>query len=116
MQDGGGVVTSDGLCCGAHCTAAQQPCSKASLAQICFTQMARSLRIVCLASLTTCLVGQIRDPRVKDRDSQDFLNMMERYFEQTEANKKQDARPELHYQVPVTDFALCQAYEVTQAY
>lgn len=46
---------------------------------------------------TGCVV--VRDPRV-DADQNDiFLDMMERYFEQSDEQKLKDARPELHHQV-----------------
>jgi hypothetical protein len=45
-----------------------------------------------------CLV--IRDPRVEEVHNTRFLDMMERYFEQSDGKK--DARPELGFQVGVT--------------
>jgi len=50
----------------------------------------------CLAE-TGCLV--IRDSRVDAADSEIFMNMMERYFEQPTEVKLLDARPSCHYQV-----------------
>ena len=50
----------------------------------------------CLSE-TGCLV--IRDSRVDAADSEAFLNMMERYFEQPMEVKLLDARPSCHYQV-----------------
>ncbi|KAI0564745.1 Non-heme dioxygenase [Gracilaria domingensis] len=44
----------------------------------------------------------IRDPRVGSKDSDKFVNLMERYFEQPSEVKMKDARPELFYQVGVT--------------
>ncbi|CAN8066460.1 unnamed protein product [Agarophyton chilense] len=44
----------------------------------------------------------IRDPRVLSQDSEKFVNLMERYFEQSPDVKMKDARPELFYQVGVT--------------
>lgn len=41
----------------------------------------------------------IRDPRVESRDSDKFVNLMERYFEQPDEVKMEDARPNLFYQV-----------------
>ena len=41
----------------------------------------------------------VRDPRVKASDADEFLDMMERYFEQPSEEKMLDARPELYYQV-----------------
>lgn len=46
---------------------------------------------------TGCLV--VRDCRVNTADSETFLNMMERYFEQPTEVKLLDARPSCHYQV-----------------
>lgn len=42
----------------------------------------------------------IKDPTVERQDNDDFLDTMERYFENSDG--KQDARPEYHYQVGVT--------------
>ncbi|OQR90823.1 hypothetical protein THRCLA_09197, partial [Thraustotheca clavata] len=42
----------------------------------------------------------VRDPRATEDDNNTFVDMMERYFEQTDF--KQDARPEYSYQVGVT--------------
>eukprot|EP00218_Dolichomastix_sp_CCMP3274_P008198 CAMPEP_0170132688 /NCGR_PEP_ID=MMETSP0033_2-20121228/692_1 /TAXON_ID=195969 /ORGANISM="Dolichomastix tenuilepis, Strain CCMP3274" /LENGTH=363 /DNA_ID=CAMNT_0010368105 /DNA_START=36 /DNA_END=1127 /DNA_ORIENTATION=+ len=44
----------------------------------------------------------VRDPRCTQGDSDEFLNMMERYFQQPDDEKLKDARKELHYQVGVT--------------
>jgi isopenicillin N synthase-like dioxygenase len=44
----------------------------------------------------------IRDPRVSKEDNERFLDVMERYFEQPAEVKKEDERPDLHYQVGVT--------------
>lgn len=44
----------------------------------------------------------IRDPRVTTQHNADFLDMMERYFEQDDETKKDDERPELGYQIGVT--------------
>ncbi|EME28801.1 hypothetical protein Gasu2_18590 [Galdieria sulphuraria] len=44
----------------------------------------------------------IYDPRVKQEDSERFLDMMEKYFEQPTEIKLEDARPQLYYQVGVT--------------
>eukprot|EP00178_Gracilaria_changii_P025897 TRINITY_DN795_c0_g1_i1.p2 TRINITY_DN795_c0_g1~~TRINITY_DN795_c0_g1_i1.p2 ORF type:complete len:101 (-),score=11.97 TRINITY_DN795_c0_g1_i1:1121-1423(-) len=41
----------------------------------------------------------IRDPRVESQDSDKFVNLMERYFEQPSEVKMKDARPEVFYQV-----------------
>ena len=46
---------------------------------------------------TGCLI--VRDPRVKVEDNLAFLDMMERYFAQSTADKLKDTRPELHFQV-----------------
>ena len=45
-----------------------------------------------------CLV--VKDPRVEASANEKFLDMMERYFDQSDG--KTDARPDLHYQVGVT--------------
>ena len=50
-------------------------------------------------SQTGCLI--VRDPRVGQSDNETFLNLMESYFEQPDEVKMHDARPELHYQVPL---------------
>lgn len=50
---------------------------------------------------TGCLV--VRDPRVKAEDNTAFLDMMEKYFAQSTAEKLKDSRPELHFQVSDTD-------------
>eukprot|EP00300_Choanocystis_sp_HF-7_P042313 c9068_g1_i1.p1 GENE.c9068_g1_i1~~c9068_g1_i1.p1 ORF type:complete len:354 (+),score=81.94 c9068_g1_i1:60-1121(+) len=44
----------------------------------------------------------IRDPRVTERDNDEFIDMLEAYFEQDYETKLQDARPDLHYQIGVT--------------
>lgn len=44
----------------------------------------------------------VKDPRVDDRLNTNFLDMMERYYDQPEEVRLQDARPEVHYQVGVT--------------
>lgn len=41
----------------------------------------------------------IRDPRCSCNDNDGFLDMMERYFGQSEEYKRQQERPHLHYQV-----------------
>lgn len=43
----------------------------------------------------------MRDPRVPASDNDDFLDLMESYFGQSEELKAPDARPELAYQVCV---------------
>lgn len=44
----------------------------------------------------------VRDPRVSKEDNEKFLSMMERYFEQPAEIKKEDERPDLHFQVGTT--------------
>jgi len=44
----------------------------------------------------------IRDPRVSFEDNERFISTMERYFNQPDELKKDDAHPEHHYQVGVT--------------
>lgn len=44
----------------------------------------------------------VRDPRVPHEKNDEFIAMMEQYFEQDEAAKAPDAHPELHYEVRVT--------------
>jgi len=44
----------------------------------------------------------VRDPRVDPSLNGKFLDMMEQYYDQDEATRLQDARPEVHYQVGVT--------------
>ena len=44
----------------------------------------------------------IKDPRVEDKDSDDFINTMERYFERGEEMLKKDSRPGLSFQVGST--------------
>ncbi len=41
----------------------------------------------------------MRDSRVDSADNERFIDMMERYFSQSAADKKAEERPELHYQV-----------------
>lgn len=58
------------------------------------------------AKVSACLretgVLVIRDPRCSTEDNDRFLDMMERYFGQATDLKRQQERPELHYQVGVT--------------
>ena len=49
---------------------------------------------------TGCVL--VRDPRVSELDNSKFLDLLERYFEQPEELKREDARPELHYQIGAT--------------
>jgi len=49
---------------------------------------------------TSCLI--IRDPRVTEQDNSNFLDMMERYFEQPLEEKMKDVHPELSYQLGAT--------------
>jgi len=44
----------------------------------------------------------VRDSRVNEEDNMCFLDTMEKYFEQTDENKKKDSRPKQFYQVGVT--------------
>ena len=44
----------------------------------------------------------LHDSRVSERDNVSFLDLMEDYFNQPETALKEDARPELSYQVGVT--------------
>ncbi|PKA60358.1 hypothetical protein AXF42_Ash008417 [Apostasia shenzhenica] len=44
----------------------------------------------------------VKDPRCSTDDNDRFLDMMERYFEQPDDFKRQQERPDLHYQVGVT--------------
>jgi isopenicillin N synthase-like dioxygenase len=44
----------------------------------------------------------VRDNLVSEDDNNNFLDLMEQYFEQDENKKMEDARPELGYQVGVT--------------
>eukprot|EP00299_Pterocystis_sp_00344_P003398 c1401_g1_i1.p1 GENE.c1401_g1_i1~~c1401_g1_i1.p1 ORF type:complete len:347 (+),score=67.87 c1401_g1_i1:30-1070(+) len=44
----------------------------------------------------------LRDPRVSEDDNNQFLDIVEAYFEQPYDVKIQDARPQLHYQVGCT--------------
>lgn len=45
-----------------------------------------------------------RDPRVTEEDNNEFLDMLEKYFEQDESNLREDVREEYSYQVrlPIT--------------
>ena len=61
-----------------------------SLTQLC-ERMAECLRE------TSALV--IRDPRCLQKHNDEFLDMMEKYFEQPTEVKMKHSRPELHYQV-----------------
>lgn len=45
----------------------------------------------------------IRDPRVESRDSDKFVDLMERYFAQPDDVKLEDARPHLFYQVRMNE-------------
>ena len=54
---------------------------------------------------TGCLI--VRDPRVKAEDNVVFLDMMERYFEQSTAVKLKDSRPQLHFQVQKHYSTMC---------
>ena len=44
----------------------------------------------------------LKDPRTTEADNDAFIDMMERYFEQSDELKSGDVRKELHYQVGVT--------------
>ena len=44
----------------------------------------------------------VKDPRCSTEDNDRFIDMMERYFEQSDAAKRLQERPHLHYQVGVT--------------
>jgi len=44
----------------------------------------------------------IRDPRVTEVDNSTFIDMMEKYFEQDSHTKREDARPDIFYQVGAT--------------
>lgn len=46
----------------------------------------------------TCCV-LVKDPRVEASQNDEFLDMMERYFEQSYEQKMKDSRPEMKYQV-----------------
>ena len=61
-----------------------------SLVKLC-ERMAECLRE------TSALV--IRDPRCLQKHNDEFLDMMEEYFEQPTEVKMKHSRPELHYQV-----------------
>jgi hypothetical protein len=41
----------------------------------------------------------VRDPRCSSKDNDRFLDMMETYFGKSDEFKRQQARPDLHYQV-----------------
>lgn len=43
----------------------------------------------------------VRDPRCSSKDNDRFLDMMETYFGKSDEFKRQQARPDLHYQVIV---------------
>jgi len=62
--------------------------------------LAASRAIAASLVATGCVL--VRDPRVSEKDNAGFLDLLERYFEQPEAAKRGDARPELHYQVGAT--------------
>ena len=62
--------------------------------------LAASNQIAASLVATGCVL--VRDPRVSESDNSRFLDLLERYFEQPEALKRRDARPELHYQVGAT--------------
>jgi len=49
---------------------------------------------------TSCLI--IRDPRVTEEDNNNFLDMMELYFDQSHDQKMKDVHPELSYQLGAT--------------
>ncbi|PRP75453.1 hypothetical protein PROFUN_15738 [Planoprotostelium fungivorum] len=49
---------------------------------------------------TSCLV--IRDPRVSEIENSNFIDMMEKYYEQPLEEKMKDVHPELHYQLGAT--------------
>ncbi len=40
----------------------------------------------------------VKDPRCSSKDNDEFLDMMERYFGQSDALKRKQERPDLHYQ------------------
>lgn len=44
---------------------------------------------------------------LKCSDQSTFLDMMEGYFQQPTEAKLRDARPNLHYQVPLLSAAMC---------
>jgi isopenicillin N synthase-like dioxygenase len=44
----------------------------------------------------------IRDPRVSQSENEDFLDLLERYFDRPEQIKRRDSHPELMYQVGYT--------------
>jgi isopenicillin N synthase-like dioxygenase len=44
----------------------------------------------------------VKDPRVDPQLNTNFLDMMEKYYDQPEEVRLQDARPDVHYQVGVT--------------
>jgi isopenicillin N synthase-like dioxygenase len=41
----------------------------------------------------------IRDPRVREEDSEMFIDMLEKYFGQPKETKLKDCRPDVSYQV-----------------
>jgi len=49
---------------------------------------------------TSCLI--VKDPRVTEQDNQIFLDMMERYYDQSLEDKMKDVHPELSYQLGAT--------------
>jgi isopenicillin N synthase-like dioxygenase len=49
---------------------------------------------------TSCLI--VKDPRVTEEDNLKFLDMMERYYSQSHAEKMKDVHPELSYQLGAT--------------
>jgi len=49
---------------------------------------------------TSCLV--LRDPRVAESENSNFIDMMEKYYEQPLEKKMKDVHPELHYQLGAT--------------
>lgn len=55
------------------------------------------------AELAKCLENTgallVRDPRCNEDDNSIFIDMMERYFSQSDAKKNMQAKPELHFQV-----------------
>jgi len=57
-------------------------------------QAAESLR------LTSCLI--IKDPRLSEDDNNNFLDMMERYYDLPHDKKMRDVHPELSYQLGAT--------------
>jgi len=51
----------------------------------------------------------IKDPRVPQGDNEEFIDMMEKYYERSDEDKKQDIRKELYYQVGLTPTMIEQA-------